>query len=109
MFAGSAFLHTGPVHLIGNIMALTWLGTRISDRWGEGWFVWIYLAAMLGGAIGFGALSQNPAPMVGASGAIFGFVAAWIVGALAGSAQRGSDGLDFDQAGARPDAGSGWI
>ena len=80
MFITYAFLHTGPGHLIGNILGLGWLGTRIIGRWGPGRFVWLYLTAMLGGAAGFGALSHNPAPMVGASGAIFGLMAAWIVG-----------------------------
>lgn len=80
MFASHAFLHTGPGHLIGNMLGLGWLGARIIGRWGAGRFLGLYGVALLGGAAGFGALSQNPAPMVGASGAIFGLAAAWLVG-----------------------------
>lgn len=80
MFITYGFLHTGPGHLIGNMLGLGWLGKRVIDRWGAGRFIWLYLTAMLGGAAGFGVLAQNPAPMVGASGALFGLMAAWMVG-----------------------------
>ena len=80
MFVTYAFLHTGPMHLLGNMLGLGWLGARIIGRWGPWWFGTVYLASMLGGAAGFGALTQSPAPMIGASGAIFGLAAAWMVG-----------------------------
>lgn len=80
MFVSYGFLHTGPAHLTGNMLGLGWLGARIIDRWGTGRFIWLYLAAMLGGAVGFGALTSSPAPMIGASGAVFGLAAAWMVG-----------------------------
>lgn len=80
MFISYAFLHTGPAHLTGNMLGLGWLGARIIDRWGAGRFVWIYLASLLGGAAGFGVLTHSPAPMIGASGAVFGLAAAWMLG-----------------------------
>lgn len=80
MFATYSFLHTGPAHLAGNMLALGWLGQRLLARMTPLAFVAVWLAAMLGGAAMFGTLSRNPAPMVGASGAIFGLAAAWILG-----------------------------
>ena len=80
MFVTYAFLHTGPAHLIGNMLGLGWLGVRLIDRWGAARFIGVYLAALLGGAAGFAALTHSPAPMIGASGAIFGLTAAWMLG-----------------------------
>lgn len=90
MFVTYGFLHTGPVHLLGNMLGLGWLGARIIDRWGGWRFIGIYLASLLGGAAGFGVLTQSPAPMIGASGAVFGLAAAWMVGE--GQDRRGTEG-----------------
>lgn len=96
MFVTYGFLHTGPVHLLGNMLGLGWLGARIIDRWGAGRFIGIYLASLLGGAAGFGVLTQSAAPMIGASGAIFGLAAAWMLGdwqdRRARAAQAGATG-----------------
>jgi membrane associated rhomboid family serine protease len=77
MFVTHAFLHAGPGHLIGNLGALLAVGPPILGRFGAGGFLAIYAAAVLGGGIAFGLLSGSAAPMVGASGAIFGLVGAW--------------------------------
>jgi membrane associated rhomboid family serine protease len=77
MFVTHAFLHAGPGHLIGNLGALIAVGPPILGRFGTGGFLAIYAAAVLGGGIAFGVLSGSAAPMVGASGAIFGLVGAW--------------------------------
>lgn len=79
MFLTYGVLHTGPVHLLGNVLALGWLGQRLLARIPVLTFGLIWLAAMLGGAALFGWLSRTSAPMVGASGAIFGLAAAWII------------------------------
>ena len=96
MFVTYGFLHTGPVHLLGNMLGLGWLGARIIDRRGAARFLWLYLMSMLGGAAGFGVLTSSPAPMIGASGAIFGLAAAWMVGdwqdRRARAAQAGATG-----------------
>jgi membrane associated rhomboid family serine protease len=77
MFVTHAFLHAGPGHMIGNLGALLAVGPAILRRFGTGGFLAIYAAAVLGGGLAFGLLSGSPAPMVGASGAIFGLVGAW--------------------------------
>ena len=82
MFLGYGLLHAGPEHLAGNLAALVWLGPLTLTRTGAAGFWTIWGAAWLGGALGFGLLSRQPAPMVGASGALFGLAAALMVFAL---------------------------
>jgi membrane associated rhomboid family serine protease len=80
MFATYGFLHGGLIHLIVNMMTLVSLGKIIIGRIGGWRFVLLYVLALLGGGIGFYLLSESNAPMVGASGALFGLagaVAAW--------------------------------
>ncbi len=79
MFLSHAFLHTGPLHLIGNMLALAVLGQTILERHGTGRFVLVYIAAALSGGAAFGLLSHSAVPMVGASGAIFGLAGAQLV------------------------------
>lgn len=79
MFFTYAFLHGGPGHLIGNMLVLAPLGRMATERLGARGFGGLYLAAMLGGGAGFGLLATSPAPMVGASGAIFGLAGAWVI------------------------------
>ncbi|MDB5661590.1 MAG: rhomboid family intrarane serine protease [Cypionkella sp.] len=79
MFLTHAFLHTGPLHLIGNMLALAALGQAILERHGAGRFLLVYIAAALGGGAAFGLLSYSAVPMVGASGAIFGLAGAQLV------------------------------
>ena len=75
MFVTYAFLHGGISHLLVNMITLWSLGTGVLDRVGVRGFVLLYLASLLGGAIGFGLLAPDLRPMVGASGALFGLVA----------------------------------
>ena len=79
MFLTHMFLHTGPLHLIGNMLALMVLGQTSLERHGPRQFALVYLAAGLGGGAAFGLLSQSAAPMVGASGAIFGLAGAQLI------------------------------
>lgn len=79
MFVTYAFLHGGARHLVGNMLVLWVLGRPAEDRLGARRFGLLYLGAMLGGGAGFGLLATSPAPMVGASGAIFGLAGAWVV------------------------------
>lgn len=72
MFFTYAFLHAGPVHLIINMVTLWSLGRIVRDRVGTGGFGLLYLGAALGGAGGYAILGTHLAPMVGASGALFG-------------------------------------
>ena len=72
MFVTYAFLHGGLVHLIVNMITLFSLGAIVIRRVGQFGFVLLYVAAMIGGALGFGLLAETYRPMVGASGALFG-------------------------------------
>ena len=72
MFATYPFLHAGLGHLIGNMLCLAFLGDLVAERAGGRGLLALYAGSALGGALAFGILSHSPAPMIGASGAIFG-------------------------------------
>lgn len=79
MFVSHAFLHAGPAHLAGNLLVLAMLGPRVLTEQGPARFTAVWLAAILGGGLAFGLLATSPAPMVGASGALFGLAGALLV------------------------------
>lgn len=72
MFLSYGFLHGGPGHLAVNMLTLWSLGSAVADRVKARGLLVLYLASILGGAVGYGLLAQTPQPMVGASGALFG-------------------------------------
>jgi rhomboid protease GluP len=74
MFFTYAFLHTGPVHLVVNMITLWSLGRIVKDRVGTIGFAALYIGSALGGAGGFALLGTQLSPMVGASGALFGLI-----------------------------------
>lgn len=78
MFVTHSLLHSGPAHLLGNMAALLWLGPRVLRRLRAPGFAAVWIAAVLTGAAAFGALAASFAPMVGASGAIFGLLGALV-------------------------------
>jgi membrane associated rhomboid family serine protease len=85
-FLTHGFLHADILHLVGNMIFLWVFGNAVNDRLGQ----WKYLASYLGlivlsGSV-FLALGQD-APVVGASGAICGVVAMFLV-LLAGTQIR---------------------
>jgi membrane associated rhomboid family serine protease len=84
MFVTYAWLHAGPLHLLGNLGALLWLGPDLAARLGARRFLALWVAGSLGGGGAFGLLATSPAPMVGASGALFGLAAAAAVQAARG-------------------------
>ena len=74
----SAFLHAGIVHLAFNMIALWYLGTAFEAYVGPLRFGLIYLGSVLWGSAG--ALIFAPlSPTVGASGGVFGLMAAILV------------------------------
>ena len=82
----SMFLHGGLMHLGGNMVFLWIFGNNVEDVLGRGRFVVFYLACGIAAAVaqvGVTALGADPAalviPMVGASGAIAGVLAAYMV------------------------------
>jgi rhomboid protease GluP len=72
MFFTYAFLHGGPMHLGVNMITLWSLSRVVVDRVGTPGFAALYLGSALGGAGGYALLGTQLAPMVGASGALFG-------------------------------------
>jgi membrane associated rhomboid family serine protease len=72
------FLHSGLPHLLFNMLALWVLGQLLEPRLGSLRFGVIYFVSLLAGS--FGALLLAPTqPTVGASGAVFGLMAAAFV------------------------------
>src|SRR5918994_3191149 len=74
----SGFMHSGILHLGFNMYVLYWLGTMLEPAPGHGRFAALYLASLLAGSFGVMLLSPN-AVTVGASGAVFGLMAAAFV------------------------------
>lgn len=72
MFLTYGFLHGGFFHMVINMITLWSLGLAVLDRVGAKGFILLYGATLLGGAAGFALLASTLAPMVGASGALFG-------------------------------------
>lgn len=72
MFVTYSILHGGIAHLIVNMITLWSLAGAVMQRVGGRGFVVLYVAAIIGGAVGYALLSSGLRPMVGASGALFG-------------------------------------
>ena len=75
----SGFLHFGLLHVGMNMFLLWQLGALLEPALGRSRFALLYFVSMLGGAVGALALSPN-ALTGGASGAVFGLMAAASVG-----------------------------
>lgn len=81
------FLHAmNPFHVVFNMLMLWWLGGELEQRWGSKFFLTYYLASGVGAGLIytavvaiFGLFGPAPwlAPVVGASGAIFGLMLAY--------------------------------
>jgi membrane associated rhomboid family serine protease len=79
-FVTSQFLHGDPIHLLGNMLFIFVFADNIEDSMGHFRFIAFYL---LCGAAGAGvhalAMPGSEAPLIGASGAIAGVVAAYLL------------------------------
>lgn len=76
----SMFLHGGWAHLFSNVLALYIFGDNVEDRLGSGRYLFLYLASGL--AAGGVHILFNPTstiPAIGASGAISGVLAAYLL------------------------------
>ncbi|MEX2045718.1 MAG: rhomboid family intramembrane serine protease [Chloroflexota bacterium] len=71
------FLHGGWLHLLGNTLYLWIFGDNVEDRFGSAQYLIFYVLCGIVAAIGQGLMA--PAPMVGASGAIAGVLAAYLL------------------------------
>jgi len=83
------FLHYDFLHILFNMVALYFLGRILEPGIGTVRFVFLYFAALFGGAFGALLLSGSDTLTIGASGAIFGVFGATFVIARA----RGIDAL----------------
>ncbi|PVA10637.1 rhomboid family intramembrane serine protease [Pelagivirga sediminicola] len=79
MFVSHAFLHGGIAHLAMNSVVLLTLGKFVSAEVGAARTLLVLLLSAIGGAACFGVISPSPAPMIGASGAVFGLIGLWQV------------------------------
>lgn len=73
------FLHSGASHMVFNVLALFVLAGQVLDDIGRMNFIALYAISQIGGGLTFGVLTNNATPMVGASGALFGLVAAYVL------------------------------
>ena len=72
------FLHGGLAHILGNLYFLWIFGDNVEDRLGSWRFLLLYLVSGIGAGLLHCLLSQEPGvPVVGASGAISGVMAAY--------------------------------
>ncbi|MCE9584843.1 MAG: rhomboid family intramembrane serine protease [Planctomycetes bacterium] len=79
----SQFIHAGILHLAGNMLFLWIFGDNVEDRLGRGWYLLMYLASGAAGAIGHAIAVAGTeiaqVPLGGASGAISGVLAAYMI------------------------------
>ncbi len=75
------FLHSprNPIHILFNMYALYWLGTMLEPLLGHARFIALYFAALLAGSFGALLTAEFNQATVGASGAVFGLMAAAFV------------------------------
>ncbi|GAB4001560.1 rhomboid family intramembrane serine protease [Nocardioides ultimimeridianus] len=76
----SAFTHVDILHIAFNMYALLILGPMLERKLGAARFIAVYLISALSGSVCVLWLDQTSASVVGASGAVFGMMAALIVG-----------------------------
>jgi membrane associated rhomboid family serine protease len=77
MFFTHALLHGSLLHMVMNMAILLALGRFVADRYGAGAVLPVFLLGAIAGGAAFGLLSAGAYPMVGASGAVFGFLGVW--------------------------------
>jgi membrane associated rhomboid family serine protease len=77
----SGFVHdwTGPLHILFNSYAIWIFGRQLEPMLGPLRFLALYLTSIVGGSVAVLWLSDPVVPVVGASGALFGLMAAFFV------------------------------
>lgn len=75
----SAFLHGGIVHLLLNMYALYLFGPQLEAALGRARFIALYFLSALGGSALSYAFAVPNQPSLGASGAVFGLLGAYLV------------------------------
>jgi membrane associated rhomboid family serine protease len=75
-----AFLHGSWLHLAGNMLFLWVFGDNVEDAMGHVKFLIFYLLCGLAGGLAYAIMTPDPsAPLLGASGATSGVVAAYLM------------------------------
>jgi len=77
MFLSHAFLHGSLMHMALNTVVIVALGKRMAAVLSEGQLVLLFIGSAMAGGLVYLAFSTANAPMVGASGAVFGFFGTW--------------------------------
>ncbi|MCL2337877.1 MAG: rhomboid family intramembrane serine protease [Firmicutes bacterium] len=76
----ATFVHSGWLHVLGNMLFLWVFGDNVEDRLGHGRYLLFYLLAGVAGGVAH--IIANPGsaePVIGASGAVAGVLGAYIV------------------------------
>lgn len=79
MFLSYSVLHTGHFHLAINMIGLVWLGRMVLERRSTETFISLYILSAIGAAEAFVLIGPEGGSMVGASGALFGLLGAYLV------------------------------
>jgi len=77
MFLSYAFLHGGFLHMAMNTVIIAALGKRLATALTGTQLVLLFAGSAIAGGVVFEILSTEATPMVGASGAVFGFFGIW--------------------------------
>ncbi len=79
-YVSYAFLHGDMLHLAGNMLFLWVLGDNVEDAMGHGRYLIFYLCcAALAGLAHESVQPASQAPLIGASGAMAGIIAAYLI------------------------------
>jgi len=76
-FITYAFLHSGFLHIIGNMFFLYLFGNNVNDKLGHFGYLCFYLAGAIFSAVGHTLINNNP--VIGASGAVAAVTGAYLV------------------------------
>src|SRR5437667_8695100 len=76
-FVTAMFLHSGPWHLLGNMLVLYFLGRDLESILGQRYFLYLYLAGAIGGELGHLFLMPADSVLLAASGGVAAVVVAY--------------------------------
>ena len=77
----SGFVHSNPLHVLGNILIIALVGIPLEDRLGRVRWLISYMFGLLGGSVAWTLLNlESITPALGASGAAFGILGAYLSG-----------------------------
>lgn len=78
-FVTYAFLHSGFLHLFGNMFFLYIFGNNVNSRVGNLSYILLFLAGAVFAGVGQALLHDQPIPVLGASGAVAAITGAYLV------------------------------